>query len=278
MKKIIASLIVGLLVLTGCGGSDDSAGADDKLEKITVAASATPHAEILEEVKEDLKEAGYELEVKVFDDYILPNTVVDDGEIDANFFQHEPYLISFNEDNGTDLVAVANIHIEPLGIYAKDNEKTNSDFSVADVKEGAVITIPNDPSNEYRALLLLQEKGIIKIKDSNNLKSTVVDIVENPKNVEIKEVEAAGIPATLPDVDYAVINGNYALTNKVEDKLIVAETKDSKGALKYANILAVKKGNEDSAKTKALIKALHTEKVKTFIEETFGDLVIPAFD
>ncbi len=275
MKKIITSLVVGLLVLAGCGASDS---ASDDLETITVAASATPHAEILEEIKDDLQKEGYTLDVKVFDDYILPNTVVDDGEIDANYFQHQPYLDSFNKDNGTDLVSVAKIHIEPLGIYAKDNKKPNADFSVADVKEGATITIPNDPSNEYRALLLLQEKGIIKIKDSNNLNSTVLDITDNPKNVTIKEVEAAGIPATLPDVDYAVINGNYALTNKVEKKLIIAETKDSEGALKYANIIAVKKGNESSKKIKALIKALESEKVKTFIEKQYGDLVIPAFD
>lgn len=277
MKKLIAVLSVCGLLLAGCGSNDSAS--DDKT--IVVGASAVPHAEILESIKDDLKEQGYTLEIKVYDDYIQPNLAVDNGEIDANYFQHEPYLLQFNEDNGTEVVSVAKIHFEPIGLYSEGTTKPNPNFSVADVKEGAIIVVPDDPTNEARALQLLAEHGVITIKDGVGLEATKADIVENPKNVEIREVKAEGVAAMLPDVDYAVINGNYVLTNDLEDKLIVAENTENETIKdyvnEYANIIAVKEGHEDDEKIQALIKAITSEKTKQFIKDTYGDLVIAVF-
>lgn len=280
MKKLITVISVCSLLLVGCGSKDEETSKEaDKT--IVIGASAVPHAEILESVKEDLAKEGYTLEVKVYDDYVQPNIAVDEGEIDANYFQHEPYLEGFNKDNGTDVVSIAKIHFEPIGLYSEDTKEPNPDFSVADVKDGAVIAVPDDPTNEARALQLLADRGVISVKEGVGLEATKADIIDNPKNVEIREVKADGVAATLPDVDYAIINGNYALTNDLADKLIASENTENE-AIKdyvneYANILAVKKGNEDSPKIKALVKALTSEKTKKFIEDTYGDLVIAVF-
>ncbi|NBK97592.1 MAG: MetQ/NlpA family ABC transporter substrate-binding protein [Erysipelotrichia bacterium] len=274
MKKLLSLLACAGLVLglSACGNSTDS---DDKT--ITVGASTTPHAVILNAVKEQVEKEGYTLVVKEFDDYVIPNTALEDGELDANYFQHEPYLIQFNEDYGTHLVNVASIHFEPLGIYAKDATKENADFSIEDVKENDKIIVPDDATNEARALVLLEEKGIIKLKDGVGLKATKADIVENVKNVEILEVTAANIPTMIEDVAYACVNGNYALSGNIADKLVCTESKEGEYAKQYANIVAVKEGDEDSAKTKALVKVLTSKETKKIIEKEFGSLVIPVF-
>lgn len=274
MKKIVSFIILCSLILIGCG-SNSTAKEDDKV--IRIGATAVPHAEILENVKDALKKEGYTLEIQVFDDYILPNTAVEEGTLDANFFQHQPYLDSFNEEKGTHLVSVQPIHFEPYGIYSNSTTKPNADFSINDVKDGAIISVPDDPTNEARALQLLADRGIIELKPNVGLKATKADIISNPKNVDIKEVAAETVPATLPDVDFAIINGNFALTNKVVDKFIVGEDKDSDAAKTFANVLVVKEGNEKSKKTEALIKALTSEETKEFIKKTYGNLVVPVF-
>ncbi|MDF9825009.1 D-methionine transport system substrate-binding protein [Breznakia sp. PF5-3] len=276
MKKLLG-VFIALGLLVGCGGNSGDE-AKEELETITIGASASPHAEILESIEEDLKKEGYELDIQVFDDYVQPNLAVDEGEIDANFFQHTPYLEGFNEDNGTEVEAVAKIHFEPIGIYSNDTTEKNEDFSVDDVKDGAVISVPDDPTNEARALQLLAAKGIIEVKKDAGLSATKTDITKNPKNVEILEVKAEGVAATLPDVDYAIINGNYALTNEVDGNLIVSEDKGSEAAQTYANVIAVKKGHGDDKKIKALIKVLTNAKTKKYIEKTYGDLVVAVFD
>lgn len=281
MKKLFSLVLVCGLVLTGCGSSDDDTAKDNdekELEVIKVAASEVPHAEILNSLKDQLEEEGYKIEVTVFDDYILPNTTVDEGEYDANFFQHITYLNEFNASNGTDLTDVADIHFEPLGIYSNDTTEKNDDFSIDDVKEGAVIAVPVDATNEARALQLLAAKGIIELKEDAGINATTADITSNPKNIEIKEIVASGIPTALPDVDYAVINGNYALTFEVTDKVITTEATDSDMAEAYKNVLVVKVGNEDSDKTKALVKALTSKETKEFIEETYKGTVVPVFE
>lgn len=281
MKKLFSLVLVCGLVLTGCGSSDDDTAKDNdekELEVIKVAASEVPHAEILNSLKDQLEEEGYKIEVTVFDDYILPNTTVDEGEYDANFFQHITYLNEFNASNGTDLTDVADIHFEPLGIYSNDTTEKNDDFSIDDVKEGAVIAVPDDATNEARALQLLAAKGIIELKEDAGINATTADITSNPKNIEIKEIVASGIPTALPDVDYAVINGNYALTFEVTDKVITTEATDSDMAEAYKNVLVVKVGNEDSDKTKALVKALTSKETKEFIEETYKGTVVPVFE
>lgn len=273
MKKLVSLLIIFTFILGGCGSSDESE------KTIVVGASASPHAEILKQINEALKEEGYTLEIKVFDDYIVPNTAVQDEELDANYFQHKPYLTQFNEDNDTRLVSVGAIHYEPLGLYSNDTTKTNQAFTVADVKEGSTFLVPDDGTNQARALYLLEAHGIIKLKEGIGLKATELDIVENPKNVKVLPMEAQAIAPALDSTDYAVINGNYALTNKVENKLICTEQAESSDGLKtYANVLVVKEGNEDSEKTKALLKALKSTTVKDYIQKTYGDLVAPAFD
>ena len=280
MKKLVSLGIVCAFILAGCNSSkEDQAKEETKeLEVIKVAATEVPHAEILKSLEKQLEEDGYQIEVTVFDDYILPNTTVEEGEYDANFFQHITYLNGFNESNNTNLVDVASIHFEPLGIYSNDTTKRNDDFSIDDVKEGAVIAVPNDETNEARALQLLAAKGIIELKEDAGLLATIADITNNPKNVEIKEIVASGIPTALPDVDYALINGNYALTFDVIDKVITTENSDSETAKAYTNVVAVKTGNEKSDKIKALIKALTSAETKTFIEETYKGTVQPVFE
>ena len=240
---------------------------------ITVAASPTPHAEILAEAAKLLAKEGWTLEVTEFEDYVQPNLVVDSGEIDANYFQHTPYLDDFNEKKGTDLVAVAAIHYEPFGIYP--GTKT----ALSDLADGDVIAVPNDTTNEARALLLLQQEGLIKLADGAGITATAKDIVENPKNLQIKELEAANIPNALKDVDIACINGNYAQAAglSVEKDALAVEATDSLAAETYANVLVVKDGNQDSEKIQALAKALKSDAVRDFINKTYEGAVVPVF-
>lgn len=273
-KKILALALAGVLVvgaLTGCGSSKSESSekkTDDK--KITVAASATPHAEILEEAKTLLKDKGYELEVKVFDDYVQPNNVVESGEFDANYFQHVPYLEQFNEEKGTHLVVAGKIHYEPFGIYPG----TKKDLK--DIAKGDKIAVPNDTTNEARALLLLQDNGIIKLKDGAGIKATVNDIEENPNNIEIVELEAAQVPRVVNEVAYVVLNGNYALEANytVKKDALAYEKSDSEAAKTYVNVIAVKEGNENSEKIKALVEVLKSDSIKKFIDEKYDGAVI----
>ena len=269
MKRKLIALALALCLLLGlaaCGGDT----ADSKV--ITVGATPAPHAEILEVAKEVLAEEGYTLEITEFDDYQMPNDSVEEGELDANYFQHITYMNQYNEDNGYHLVSVGSIHYEPFGLYAG---KTASIEALAD---GAQIAIPNDATNGGRALLLLQEQGLITLAEDSGLEPTVQDIVDNPKNLEIVELEARLLPTTLEDVDMAVINGNYAIDAnlKIADALAV-EANDGTAAEAYANVVAVKEGNEDSEAVQALVKALESEEVRAFIEETYAGAVMPLF-
>ena len=267
MKKIVAAFIISTLslaIFAGCAKED---------KKLVVGASTTPHAEILNVAKDALKEKGYELEIKEFTDYVQPNLTLQNKELDANYFQHQPYLDDFNEKNKTDLISIASIHYEPLGLYPGKSK------SIEELKEGAVIAVPNDPTNEARALLLLESIGFIKINPKAGLKATINDITENVKQVEIKELEAAQLPRSLQDVDFAVINGNNALQaglNAATDAL-AKEEKESLAATTYANIIAIRKGDENREDIKALIEALKTNAVKKFIEEKYQGAVVPIF-
>ena len=265
----IALAVVCVAGLAACGQSGSPAAGD---KTIKVGASPTPHAEILDAVKDELAKDGYTLEVVEYNDYIQPNTALEDGQLDANYFQHVTYLNDFNEENGTHLVDAADIHFEPFGLYAG---KTSSLDALPD---GATVAVPNDTTNEARALLLLQQEGLIKLKDGAGLNATVVDIVENPKNLKIEELEAAQLPRSLQDVDIAAINGNYALGAglKVSDAL-ATESDQGEAAKAYANILAVKDGNQDSEKTKALVKALTSETARKYIDDTYDGAVVAVF-
>ena len=278
MKKfvtvaLVAALSVGLLA--GCGGNDKKdadANAEDKV--ITVAASPSPHAQILTEaVAGVLEKDGYTLEVKEFTDYVQPNNVVENGEIDANYFQHQPYLDDFNAENNTHLVSVVAVHYEPFGIYSKQHA------SLDELAEGAVISVPNDTTNEARALQLLQAQGIITLKEDAGLNATKADIVDNPYNVDIQEVEAAALPPTLDSADFAVINGNYAIPAglNVANDALACEDAASEAAQTFANIIAVKEGAEDSEKIQALVKAITSDEVRDYINTTFEGAVVPIF-
>lgn len=237
--------------------------------KITVAASPTPHAEILALVKDSLAQQGFELEVVEFTDYVQPNLVVDSGDIDANFFQHQPYLDNFNQENGTKLVSVAAIHFEPLGIYA------GKSTDLANIPQGGAVAVPNDTTNEARALLLLEANGLIKLKEGAGLTATKNDIAENPHNLEIVELEAAQVSRVIDEVDFVVLNGNYALDAGLNVSDAVAkEEQESEAAKTYANILVVKEGNEDREDIKALIDVLKSEEVRTFINDTYKGAVV----
>jgi D-methionine transport system substrate-binding protein len=276
LKKVVsialtAALSVGLLA--GCGGADTNTDANEEAKVITVAASPSPHAEILAVAGEVLAAEGYELKVTEFTDYVVPNNVVENDEIIANYFQHQPYLTDFNAENGTHLVSVASIHYEPFGIYSSKHA------SLDEIAEGAIITVPNDTTNEARALQLLQAEGIIKLADGAGLNATKQDIVENPYNVDIQEIEAAALPPTLDSADFSVINGNYAIPaglNVAKDAL-ACEDAASEAAQTFANILVVKEGNEESEEVQALVKALTSEEVKTFINEKYEGAVVPIF-
>ena len=240
--------------------------------KILVGASPTPHAEILKEAAAILKPQGYDLQIVEYSDYVQPNMALEGKELDANFFQHKPYLDDFNKEKGTRLVSIGAIHYEPFGIYAGKTK------ALADLKDGALVAVPNDTTNEARALLLLQDKGFIKLKDGAGLTATRRDIVENPKKLKIEEIEAAQLVRALPDVDIAIINGNYAIDAglKVSDALAV-EAADGAAAEAYVNVVAVKEGSENNEAVKALVKALQSDEVRTFIESTYDGAVVPLF-
>ena len=277
MQKLFKfALAFGLLAFIGCGDTADKKGGEANAsannasavsQTIIVGATPVPHAEILEFVKADLANEGFELVVKEFNDYVQPNLATDSGELDANFFQHIPYLEEFNKNKGTALVSVAGIHLEPMGVYSRKH----SSFTI--VSDGVSIAVPNDPTNESRALDIITKTGVVTFKES--ALKTPLDIVSNPKNIVFKELEAAQMPRALDDTDFAVINSNFAMAAglKPTEHSLVMEDKSSP----YVNVLVVKAGNEESAKTKALIKALQSEKVKAFINEKYQGAVVPAF-
>ena len=266
---IAAVLVLTLGILTACGGGGDSSSAD---KTIKVAASPTPHAEILNSISEALAEDGWTLEVVEFDDYVQPNVATTDGDVDANYFQHVPYLDQYNAENGTDLVAVGNVHYEAMGAYKGQKDSFDA------LAEGDKIGVPNDVTNEARALQLLAANGVITLKDGVGLEATKTDIVDNPKNVEIVELEAATIPSALPDVALGVINANYALgAGLTTDDAVAYESADSEAAETYVNVIVVNAGNENSEKTQALVKAIQTDAVKDFILEKYNGAVQPKF-
>ena len=300
MKKLLSAALAASLTLSlaACGSSAassapasseaassaaaDSASADSTAAestnelagtKLVVAASPTPHAEILEVAKDILAEQGITLEIKEFSDYVQPNLVTENGEVDANYFQHTPYLDSFNAENGTHLVSVGAIHYEPFGIYpGKSDDLANS-------ADGATIAVPNDTTNEARALQLLAAQGIITVREGAGLTATVNDIEENPHNVKIQEIEAAQLPRTVQDVDFAVINGNFAMEAgfSVGKDALATEDASSEAAQTYANVLVVKEGNENSPAIQALLAALQSDKVRNYINETYDGAVVPIF-
>ena len=267
--SLAAALAIGTITANGVLVS-----ADAEKGTIKVAASATPHAEILEEAKPILEKEGWDLEVTVFDDYVQPNLVVESGDFDANYFQHIPYLDNFNEEQGTHLVNAGGIHYEPFGIYP-GTKKT-----LDDLEDGDTIAVPNDTTNEARALLLLQDNGVITLKDGAGLEATVKDIEENPKNIQIEELEAAQVSRVKDEVAFVVLNGNYALQAgySVSKDSIAHETSDSEAAKTYVNIIAVKEGNEDNEAVKALVDVLKSDEIKDFINEKYDGAVIPFED
>lgn len=277
-KKLGVAAVVSAIAVAGIAGCSSNSAAsssaatssDDKV--ITVGASPTPHAEILNAISDDLAKDGYTLNVVEYNDYVLPNTALESGELDANYFQHITYLNDFNAENGTNLVDAGGVHFEPMGIYAGKS----SDLSA--VADGATIAVPNDATNEARALLLLEQEGLIKLREDAGLSATVVDIAENPHNLNIQEVEAAQVPRVLNDVDFAVINGNYALQSglNVADAL-ATESDQGKAAEAYVNVVAVADGNQDSPKIKALMEALQSDTVKQFIDSTYNGSVVALF-
>ena len=268
MKKTIAILLtlaLALGLLAGCNKQAD--------KTITVAASPTPHAEILRVAAKELEKEGYTLKVVEYADYVVPNEVVESGDADANYFQHKPYLDTFNQEHGTHLVPVAALHYEPFGIYAGTVKSLDA------LSQGDKVAIPNDGTNRARALLLLEANGLIKLKAGADLTATKLDIVENPKNLEVVEMEAAQLPRVLDSVAIAVINGNYALGAglSVGKDALAAEDSASVAAQTYPNVLVVKEGNENSEKTKALIKALESDTVRSYIEQQYDGAVVPLF-
>ena len=297
MKKLISATLAATLALSlaACGStasttetasseaaSTESTAASSEAAESTsdlagttlkVAASPTPHAEILNVAKEILAEQGIDLEVVEFSDYVQPNLVTENGEVDANYFQHTPYLDSFNEENGTHLVSVGAVHYEPFGIYPGKSD------DLANIADGATIAVPNDTTNEARALQLLAAQGLITVRDGAGLTATVNDITENPHNLQIKEIEAAQLPRTVQDVDFAVINGNYAMEAgfSVGTDALAIEDASSEAAQTYANVLVVKEGNESDPAIQALYAALTSDKVKDYINSTYDGAVVPIF-
>lgn len=278
LKKLLALALALIMVfaLAACGGENvdtDTPDQSPESSTIKVGASPTPHARILEIAKEILAEQGITLEIIEFTDYVQPCTATDDGDIDANYFAHLPYIENFNEENEMSLVSVAAIHYEPFGLYPGNTA------TVDQLQDGAKIAVPNDGTNEARALMLLETQGLIKLTEGVGLKATKLDIVENPKNIDIVEMEAAQIPGSLVDVDMAVINGNYAIDAglSVKNDAVASEDQDSEAAQTFANILVVKEGNENNTAILALAEALKSEKVRSFIDETFDGAVVPMF-
>lgn len=303
MRKRIAALLLGLAVvsLAACGGqkadtktetkketeagsekatenekaaesekATEAAAASGETVKIKIGATPSPHAEILEAAKDDLKKKGVEIEIVTYNDYVQPNIATDEGQIDANYFQHQPYLDDFNKENNTHVVSVGKIHYEPFGIYAGKSK------DLKNIQDGAKIAVPNDTTNEARALLLLEANGIIKLKDGAGLTATKQDIVENPHNVEIYEVEAAQIPRSLDSVDFACMNGNFAIqANYKPSEALAAEKSDSEAAQTYANIIAVAEKNKDAAWAKTLVEVLTSKEIQDFINKKYEGGVVP---
>lgn len=262
--------LVALLVACGKQNTSSEAGkSGTEKVKLVVAATPVPHAEILNYIKPKLEKQGIELEVKEFTDYVQPNMQVHEKQLDANFFQHNPYMENEVKSKGYSLVSLGNVHIEPFGAYSKKIK------SVDEIKDGMIVSIPNDATNGGRALLLLQKQGLIKLKDGVGLEATIGDIAENPKNLKFQEMEAAMLPRTLDEVDFALINTNYALLanlNPTKDALFL-EDKDSP----YVNILTVRQDNKDSDTIKKLVAALQSDDVKNFIEDKYQGAIMPAF-
>ncbi|WP_314908910.1 MetQ/NlpA family ABC transporter substrate-binding protein [Oribacterium asaccharolyticum] len=303
MRKRIAALLLGLAVvsLAACGGqkadtktetkketeagsekatekekaaesekATEAAAASGETVKIKIGATPSPHAEILEAAKDALKKKGVEIEIVTYNDYVQPNIATDEGQIDANYFQHQPYLDDFNKENNTHVVSVGKIHYEPFGIYAGKSK------DLKNIQDGAKIAVPNDTTNEARALLLLEANGIIKLKDGAGLTVTKQDIVENPHNVEIYEVEAAQIPRSLDSVDFACMNGNFAIqANYKPSEALAAEKSDSEAAQTYANIIAVAEKNKDAAWAKTLVEVLTSKEIRDFINKKYEGGVVP---
>lgn len=278
MKKlfaVLATVALAVFALAGCGSSDKAASSDSAASSsgeatvLKVGATAVPHAEILEQVKPILAKEGIDLQIVEFNDYVQPNLALNDGELDANYFQHQPYLDEFKAEHDVKLVSAAGIHIEPMGVYSKKVK------SLDELADGASIAIPNDPTNGGRALILLAKAGVITLKDNNDIKATVQDITANPKNVKFQEVEAAQLPRVLDDVDAAVINTNYAMQADLvpsKDALVIEDSTSP-----YVNIVAVREGDQDKPAIKKLIEALKSDTVKKFIEEKYKGAVVPAF-
>lgn len=284
---LTAALAAG--ALAGCGGSQtaetteasgtaaqtEAAGeeskADGELEALVVGASPAPHAEILEQAKPLLAERGYDLQIQEYTDYVIPNRALDEGDLDANYFQHQQYLDNFNQQNGTDLVSAGAIHYEPFGIYAG----TTTDLE--QLPEGATVFVPNDITNEARALLLLQDEGLLTLKEDAGLEATPLDIVDNPKNLDIVELEAAQIPRSLSDCAIAIINGNYAIEAGLKvSEALAAESADSMAVqTTYKNVIAVRNGDENSDKIKALVEVLQSPEITEYIESTYDGAVVP---
>lgn len=296
MKKLISATLAASLALSlaACGSSAStdsvaassestaasSAAAESTAETselagttLKVAASPTPHAEILNAAKDILAEQGIDLEVIEFTEYVQPNLVTESGEVDANYFQHKPYLDGFNVKQGTHLVSVGPVHYEPLGIYPGKSD------DLANIADGATIAVPNDTTNEARALQLLATQGLITVRDDAGLTATINDITENPHNIKFEEIEAAQLPRTVQDVDFAVINGNYALAAgfSVKNDALATEDASSEAAQTYANILAVKEGRENDPAIQAMYAALTSDKVKDYINSTYDGAVVPIF-
>lgn len=272
MKKLLVALLalVSLAVVAaGCGGGDKKDAPAEKKVTLKVGATAVPHAEILNDIKPLLAKEGVDLEVIEFSDYVKPNLALNDKELDANFFQHEPYLDAFVSERKLPLVSAGKVHIEPMGIYSKKIKSLN------DIPNGAKIAIPNDPSNGGRALAILESAKLLKLKDGVGVKATIGDIVQNDKKLQLVEIEAALLPRSMDDTDLSVINSNFAMEaklNPVKDSLFT-EPKESP----YANIVAVRKGDESRPEIQKLMKALQSPEVKKFIEEKYKGAVVPAF-
>lgn len=278
LSKLLLLALVSTLTLTACGGSGEKDTKADQAADETaqgtssvlkIGASPQPHAVILNSVKDKLAQEGVELEIVELDDYVIPNTSLEDGEIDANYFQHLPYLEEFNQSHSTHIVSVAGVHIEPMAIYSSKYT------SLDQIPDGGTISIPNDATNGGRALLLLQSEGLIKLSEDAGITASDKDVVDNPKNLKFMMLEAAQLPRTLEDVDVSVINTNYALEgglNPLEDSLAIESSTSP-----YVNIVAVKEGNENNENIQKLIEALQSDETKTFIEEEFGGTILPAF-
>ncbi len=265
MKKLLV-LFIALILVTSCSKTKD------KSKTIKVGASITPHAEILNEAKKALQEKGFSLEVVEFNDYVQPNISLNDGSLDANYFQHSPYLEDFNQQRNWDLTSAGKIHYEPFGLYGGKSK------DIQNVKEGAVIAVPNDGTNEGRALFLLQDLGLITLKEGTSFSATILDIESNPKNLVIKELEAAQLPKSLADVDFAIINGNYALEAglSIKDDALAIEDASSAAAETYGNIIAVRKEDVESEKIKALVEVLKSEAIKDWINNKYQGAVVPS--